>query len=225
MERLLIFASLFCASFASPLNAELDLHPLVRRDVPLTVVSDALYNISNYTITLGYAINNFSVTDKALLNLQYQRDLVLGAIMSGAEASKNIDNLTTADVIGLTSILAQLTTTVNNSVADTIKQKKNFGGLGPVILSGLKNQQAATIEFQEAVLDKIPANLVALAADANKPILSSLATGISVFSTPNVNDDKSVYTSDAMGGVAVKHVAIMISVVLGGMLVGTGRVW
>lgn len=228
MARILAFAGLLCAAFASPhahFEASESFHQLVRRDASLTVVETALYNISNYTVTLGDAINNFVVDYTSLNNLQLQTDNVLGAIDSGIASSATIANLTTEDVVLLTSVLDQLVDVVNVSVTATIKQKTSFGGLGPVILSGLQKQLNATLDFQDAVSSKIPSALVAAAAAANAPIVSSLESGISVFSTPNVNTNPDVYSSDATIGVSIKHVGVMMAVVLGGMFVGSGLIF
>ncbi|KAG4440772.1 hypothetical protein IFR05_003759 [Cadophora sp. M221] len=153
-------------------------------------ISAAIDNISAAAAKLNETVAGFP--DNPILGLTDIGDLLvdstaaLKSIKQGTKVAEASGNLTVLEAFGLAGKISSLSTTVQSTLDTTVAAKPRFDKLlivSPIVLLNLKQQRSATVDFGDAVTEKIPVELQPIAKNLQAPILAALDKAIAAYKT------------------------------------------
>ncbi|KAH7327114.1 antigenic cell wall galactomannoprotein-like protein [Rhexocercosporidium sp. MPI-PUGE-AT-0058] len=151
-------------------------------------ISAAIDKISAATVQLNGTVAEFP--DNPIYGLTDIGDLlvdstaVLKGIKQGTKVAKASGNLTILEAIGLAGKITSLSSTVQSTLDTTVAAKSKFDKLlivSPIVLLNLKQQKSATVDFGNAVTEKIPVELQPIAQSLQAPILAAFDKAIAAY--------------------------------------------
>lgn len=171
-------------------------------------ISAAIDNISAATAKLNETVAEFP--DNPILGLTDIGELLVDStaalisIKQGTKVAEASGNLTlyvhyfllnkclqlltclcfSLEAFGLAGKITSLSSTVQSTLDTTVAAKSKFDKLlivSPIVLLNLKQQRSATVDFGDAVTEKVPVELQPIAKNLQAPILAALDKAIAAY--------------------------------------------
>ncbi|KAF4959119.1 hypothetical protein FSARC_10832 [Fusarium sarcochroum] len=149
-------------------------------------ISAAIDNISNATLALNKTIATWPKTLIGTLPITTKSTLLLAEIHRGTVVARDSEPLSLDETLQVAKATSQLGADVNITLETVIAAKPSFDKLllSPVILLNLELQRNLSIDFSEAVVSKVPADLQDKAKALVQGIDDSFAQAIQKFTKP-----------------------------------------
>ncbi|KAF2214959.1 hypothetical protein CERZMDRAFT_95336 [Cercospora zeae-maydis SCOH1-5] len=152
--------------------------PAIKSRQAAADIVSAIRSIQSATTNLNTAIDSGD-----LLALASGNTGVIDAIRAATSQVNGLSTLSFDDAAGLANPIQDLGAAVDTTISNLISKRSSLDGVREAVLTGLEDQQAASLAFSRALLSKIPENLLGIAQNLAQPIADNLARGISAFSS------------------------------------------
>lgn len=171
--------------------------PAVRSRQAAADIASSIRAIQSATTSLNTAINSGD-----LLALASGNGAVIDAIKAATSEANGLSTLSFDDAAGLANPIQDLGAAVDTTISNLISKRSSLDGVREAVLTGLQDQQTASMAFSRALLSKIPENLQGIAQNLAQPIADNLARGIAAFSSSSSGGGSGggAATTQAAGG-------------------------
>ncbi|KAM3418516.1 hypothetical protein BST61_g4494 [Cercospora zeina] len=126
---------------------------------------------------------NTAVDSGDLLALASGNTAVIDALRAATSEANGLSTLSFDDAASLANPIQDLGAAVDTTISNLISKRSSLDGVREAVLTGLEDQQSASMAFSRALLSKIPENLLGVAQNLAQPIADNLARGIAAFSS------------------------------------------
>lgn len=148
-------------------------------------ISDSLKTINKDLTALDGAVRKFDGQIFSALPIIGASNKLEGSLKSGTATAKESTPLSSDDALVIADLVGGLAGNAKKTVDDLISQKPKFDKLfivSPIVLSTTKKLRAATANFSEAVIEKVPSELNAVAKDLVKGIDDDFGRAVKAYS-------------------------------------------
>ncbi|GAB0137076.1 hypothetical protein EsDP_00005359 [Epichloe bromicola] len=148
-------------------------------------ISDSLKTITKDLVALDGTINKFDGQIFSALPIIGASSKLEGSLKSGAATANESTPLSYDDTLVIANLVGVLAGDAKKTVDDLIAQKPKFDKLfivSPIVLSTSKKLRAATANFSEAVIGKVPPELKAVGGNLVKGIDDDFARAVKAYS-------------------------------------------
>lgn len=148
-------------------------------------IVDALNHVDSETTELQARVQNWSGDLLGTFPIITQSENVLSSIDDATDTAKDSDPLSAKEALGIATAVKTLATTVNGTMTAIINAHDDFEHLyiASIVLSNLETQKSASSEMSNAIIEKVPTTLQAIARNLAAPVDASFDQAIDVFST------------------------------------------
>lgn len=148
-------------------------------------ISDSLKTITKDLVALDGTITKFDGQIFSALPILGASSKLEGSLKSGASTAKDSPPLSYDDTLVIADLVGVLAGDAKKTIDDLVSQKPKFDKLfivSPIVLSTTKKLRAATANFSEAVIDKVPQELNTVAKNLVKGIDDDFVRGVNAYS-------------------------------------------
>jgi hypothetical protein len=149
-------------------------------------ITAAIDLVSTDNLKLNTTLTSFDGSDPlTVITITAESLALLNSLDSATHIAKTSANLTIPDAIGLSQVIIGLSGDVTSTLANIQAKKPIFAAylIQPAILLNLQLEKAASDKFADAVVEKVPAALLAIAKSLTVPIDDAFAAAISDYET------------------------------------------
>ncbi|CAK7275472.1 hypothetical protein SEPCBS119000_006710 [Sporothrix epigloea] len=150
-------------------------------------IFDALSNVHSETKELQSKVENWNGDLLGAVPIATQSEYVLSSINDATDTAKDSQPLTAKEALDIASAVTTLATSVNGTMTAIINAYDDFKHLyiASIVLSNLETQKSASSEMSNAIIEKVPTPLQAIARKLAAPVDASFDQAIDVFSSSN----------------------------------------
>ena len=145
----------------------------------------ALDSIAKDTVALNETVAHWNGLPLSLLGIVSKSSTLLNEIKKGTKTADASDPLTFDEALSVATGTTALATDVHQTLDTIVATKKKFDFyliVSPILKKTLKDQRAATVDFSDAVIAKVPENLREVAKNLIQPIYDDFDKAIAAYS-------------------------------------------
>lgn len=150
-----------------------------------TQIPAALDTITKDTVALNETVAHWNGLPLSLLGIVGKSNSLLNDIKKGTKTAQASDPLTFDEAISVATGTTDLATDVHQTLDTIVRTKHRFDFyliVSPILKKVLKDQRAATVDFSNAVIAKVPENLQEVAKNLIQPIYDDFDKAIAAYS-------------------------------------------
>lgn len=150
-----------------------------------TQIPAAIDTITKDTVALNETVAHWNGLPLSLLGIVGKSNSLLSDIKKGTKTAKASDPLTFDEALNVATVTVDLATDVHQTLDTIVRSKPRFDVyliVSPILKKVLKDQKAATVDFSNAVVSKVPENLQAVAKNLIQPIYDDFDKAIAAYS-------------------------------------------
>lgn len=150
-----------------------------------TQIPAAIDTITKDTVALNETVAHWNGLPLSLLGIVGKSNSLLNDIKKGTKTAKASDPLTFDEALNVATVTVDLATDVHQTLDTIVRSKPRFDVyliVSPILKKVLKDQKAATVDFSNAVVSKVPADLQAVAKNLIQPIYDDFDKAIAAYS-------------------------------------------